>query len=248
MTDNSQIILDFESDTEFCEHCHVPEEKLEETNFDLIIIGGGAAGFSVATLASELNLRVAMINDGLPIGGTCANVGCVPSKILIEMGNKYYYSQLPPYTSLQDKCVCAEQIDLQKAVAEKDQMIDMFRDQNYIKVAEQFTNVTQIKGRARFISPTKVEVNNKILQSDKFIITTGSRPHIIPFKGLENVEEYYEAGLYKYTSGSSKDFSYANDVLLKQIQDAGYKDSFVVVFMSNRRISLEKAFEILNKE
>ena len=89
MKDDANIILNFDSVAESCEHCDVPEEKFEENKFDLIIIGGGAAGFSVATMASESNLRIAMINDGLPIGGTCVNVGCVPSKILIEMGNKY---------------------------------------------------------------------------------------------------------------------------------------------------------------
>lgn len=67
-------------------------------------------------------------------------------------------------------------------------MIDEFRDQNYVKVAERFENLSQIKGRAKFISPTEIKVNNKIFQSNKFIIATGSRPRIIPFKGLENIQ------------------------------------------------------------
>jgi len=68
------------------------------------------------------------------------------------------------------------------------------------------------------------------------------------FKGLENVGEYSENGLYKYTSGSSNDFGYANSVLLNQLRRRGYKDAFVVVFLNGERISLEKAFEIINRE
>ena len=49
--------------------------------FDLVIIGGGSAAFAAAIKTSELGGRAAIINDGLPIGGTCVNVGCVPSKL-----------------------------------------------------------------------------------------------------------------------------------------------------------------------
>ena len=50
--------------------------------FDFIIIGGGAGGFAAATKASDLGVKAVIINSGLPLGGTCVNVGCVPSKIL----------------------------------------------------------------------------------------------------------------------------------------------------------------------
>ncbi|MGH2404988.1 MAG: FAD-dependent oxidoreductase [bacterium] len=63
--------------------------------FDLIIVGGGAGAFSAATRASELGARAVMINAGLPIGGTCVNVGCVPSKHLLTVGDEYYLSAVP---------------------------------------------------------------------------------------------------------------------------------------------------------
>ena len=53
-------------------------------NFDLIILGGGAGAFAAAIKANELGAKTAMVNAGLPLGGTCVNVGCVPSKILIH--------------------------------------------------------------------------------------------------------------------------------------------------------------------
>jgi len=64
------------------------------------------------------------------------------------------------------------------------------------------------------------------------------------FKGVENIEEYEEGGLFKYTFGSVGDFGYARDVLLNQMRRTGYKDAFVVAFLNNQRITIEKALEI----
>lgn len=63
--------------------------------YDLIIIGGGAGGFAAATKASDLGIKAVIINNGLPLGGTCVNVGCVPSKIFLEIGSEFYYPQHP---------------------------------------------------------------------------------------------------------------------------------------------------------
>jgi len=55
------------------------------TDYDLVILGGGAAAFAAITEASRRGLSTAMVNTGLPIGGTCVNVGCVPSKHLLAV-------------------------------------------------------------------------------------------------------------------------------------------------------------------
>ncbi len=54
--------------------------------YDLIIIGGGAGAFAAAIKANELGAKTLMVNFGLPLGGTCVNVGCVPSKTLLWAG------------------------------------------------------------------------------------------------------------------------------------------------------------------
>ena len=59
--------------------------------YDAIIIGGGSAAFAAATKASDLGKTALMINSGLPHGGTCVNVGCMPSKHLLTRGDEYYY-------------------------------------------------------------------------------------------------------------------------------------------------------------
>jgi len=59
--------------------------------FDLIIVGGGSGGIAAAIKANELRVKTALINGGLPLGGTCVNVGCVPSKNIV-MGSRGFSS------------------------------------------------------------------------------------------------------------------------------------------------------------
>ena len=70
--------------------------------FDLVIIGGGAAAFAAATKASDLDKTALIINSGLPIGGTCVNVGCMPSKTLLTLGDDLFYDQHPRFRALQN--------------------------------------------------------------------------------------------------------------------------------------------------
>ncbi|MBI4180608.1 MAG: FAD-dependent oxidoreductase [Chloroflexi bacterium] len=58
--------------------------------YDIIIIGGGAAAFAAATKAADLGKKSLMINSGLPLGGTCVNVGCMPSKNLLTVGDEFF--------------------------------------------------------------------------------------------------------------------------------------------------------------
>lgn len=153
--------------------------------FDLIIIGGGAGGFSAATKASELGVTVALINSGLPIGGTCVNVGCVPSKVLLEIGSEYYLPQHPRFRAIGVNRSAS--FDFSAAIREKDEMVAALRESNYIRVAEGLAGLTVIEGRGKFISANQVEVNGQTLAADKFIIATGSRPRILPFKGIDSV-------------------------------------------------------------
>ena len=155
--------------------------------FDLIIIGGGAGGFAAATRASELGAKAVIINSGLPLGGTCVNVGCVPSKLLLEIGSEYYYPQHIRFKAAEPvKCGHPGPLDFQAAIGEKDSIVSALRESNYARVAEGL-GITVIEGRARFVSLHQIEVNGQNLEADKFIIATGSRPRILPFKGIDKV-------------------------------------------------------------
>ena len=68
--------------------------------FDLIIIGGGAGAFAAAIRANELGAKTALVNSGLPLGGTCVNVGCVPSKTLLYAGEFYTMQNIMVFLAL----------------------------------------------------------------------------------------------------------------------------------------------------
>jgi mercuric reductase len=146
--------------------------------YDLIIIGGGAAGFASATKADDLGARALIVNTGLPIGGTCVNVGCVPSKVLLEMAYDFSYGKNPRFESLNYKQ--SEWINFKKVVEEKDGIIDKIRRRNYIDVVSSFKTVDYVEGRAYIKSANEVSVNGEIYWADKIIIATGSSPRVLP--------------------------------------------------------------------
>lgn len=156
------------------------------TDCDFIIIGGGAAAFAAATRASELGVRVAMVNDGLPLGGTCVNVGCVPSKHLLAVGDQLYYPQHPTFDALQNGH--RPSFDFKEAIEEKRRLVGSLRESNYTDVLGSLPTVEYLEGRARFVSPTEVAVNGRTLTAEKLLIATGSRPSILPFPGIDDVQ------------------------------------------------------------
>jgi len=153
--------------------------------FDLIILGGGAAAFAASTKASELGAKTLMINDGLPIGGTCVNVGCVPSKHLLEVGKEIFYPQRPRFEAV---AAAKNGFDFVRAMREKNQLVEMLRQANYLDVLEhQKQHVTFIKGRAEFILENEVTANGERYRAKRFLIAIGSSTRLIPFPGLDKV-------------------------------------------------------------
>lgn len=150
--------------------------------YDLIIIGGGAGAFASAIKANELGAKTALINAGLPVGGTCVNVGCVPSKTLLKIGEIAYYSS-HGFKSISGKLT----IDFEQAIKEELEIVDKMRHDKYVEVLSSLKNVTHFEGKAKFVSQNEVEVNGQKLYGDKFVIATGSKALSIPLDGLENV-------------------------------------------------------------
>lgn len=145
--------------------------------FDLVIIGAGAAGFAAATKANELKIKAVLINSGLPLGGTCVNVGCLPTKHLLQMGMDYFYPQHPKFASL---AFSNGSFDFRKAIRDKDELITKLREAKYEDVLNSFDQISYLEGHAAFVSETTVQVNDKKLEAEKFLIATGSSPFIPP--------------------------------------------------------------------
>ncbi len=154
--------------------------------YDLVIIGGGAAAFAAATRASELEARAVIINTGLPLGGTCVNVGCIPTKHLLTVAEEYYDSRFSRFAALTPGDHLA--LDFAAAIAEKDELVAALRREHYLKVLESLGGVDHIEGRAVFRGPHEVEVNGDVVAGEKIIIATGSSARRLPISGLDQVD------------------------------------------------------------
>ncbi|MCL5113294.1 MAG: mercury(II) reductase [Patescibacteria group bacterium] len=153
--------------------------------YDLIIVGGGAGAFAAAIKANELGARTALINSGLPLGGTCVNVGCVPSKTLLHAAELLHTAKHHNVPGIE---LAVNKVDYATVVADELELVGKLRNEKYEQVLKGLDNVTFIEGRAVFVSNNMVKVGEQQIEAAKFIIATGSTA-IVP-----NVEGLAEAG------------------------------------------------------
>ena len=156
------------------------------TEYDLAIIGWGAAGFAAAIKASELTsgqMHIALIGSG-PLGGTCVNVGCVPSKLMIEASKTYYEANHKKYDGISGNA----SLDFGKFMESLNKFVDQERKGKYTDVIENFKNIELIEGEASFVSDDTVKVSGKEIKATNFIIATGSKTFVPDISGLD---DYY---------------------------------------------------------
>ncbi|MBX5438422.1 MAG: mercury(II) reductase [Thermoflavifilum sp.] len=153
--------------------------------YQLIIIGGGSAAFAAAIRAGELGIKTLMINDGLPIGGTCVNVGCVPSKTLIRTAEAAYHAQHSFFPGVQPAGVS---IDFARVIQDKNELVKSLRQQKYVDVVKDVEQLTILRGRAKLVDAHTVVVNDQqAYDADVIILATGARPRIPAIPGLAEV-------------------------------------------------------------
>lgn len=150
---------------------------------DLIVLGGGAGAFSAAIAANEKKAKTALVNAGLPLGGTCVNVGCVPSKTLLKIGEIAYYGNYG-YDAISGKL----EVDFEKAVKHELNIVEKMRHDKYTEVLSNLENVTHFEGKAKFVSKNEIEVSGKRLYGERFVIATGSTALPPPLEGLDKVD------------------------------------------------------------
>ena len=154
--------------------------------FDLIIIGGGAAGFAAANRANQLSKRTLIVNDSniLPLGGTCVNVGCVPSKIMLHQGSEYYYLTRGKFRAIKLQGTA----DFIEALKETKEMVQGFQAKNYVNVIEKQQYVEFRDGSASFIDDHTIKVGNEQFKGTFFLIATGASNFVPPIKGIEDID------------------------------------------------------------
>src|SRR5712691_3871017 len=150
-------------------------------NFDLLILGSGSTAFAAALTAQEFNKTAAMTEER-PIGGTCVNRGCLPSKNLIEAAKILHEASNPRYPGLTP---CAIGLNFAALVAQKDDLVHEYRQKKYESLIGGQIQIE--KGHVQFADPHTVEVDGKRLSGDNVLIATGSRPVLPLIEGLDRV-------------------------------------------------------------
>ena len=153
--------------------------------YDLAVIGAGSAGFSAAITAAEAGARVALIGDGT-IGGTCVNVGCVPSKALIRAVEGLHHARAANrFDGIEAK---ARVTGWAATVAQKHALVEELRMAKYADVLPRHENIDYIEGRAQFDDAGRLTVDGDVFPAAKIAVATGARPHVPAIPGIEAVD------------------------------------------------------------
>ena len=152
-------------------------------HYDLVILGSGSTAFAAALTAQAIG-KTAVMTEERTIGGTCVNRGCLPSKNLIEAAKLVFDARNPRYPGL-ETCGPGLKIDFGALVAQKDEVIRVYRDKKYDRLVG--GQISTEEGHARFLDARTVEVGGKQLTGERFLIATGSRPVLPEIAGLADV-------------------------------------------------------------
>ncbi len=161
-------------------------QQHKKSTLHIAIIGSGSAAFACAIKAAEKGATVTMIENAEVIGGCCVNVGCVPSKILIRAAQLAQQQRHNPFSGLENH---APTLNRQLLTQQQTARVDELRQAKYEKILEANPAISLLKGQARFkdaqtLIVRKHDATEQQLTADKFLIATGSTPHIPPIKGL----------------------------------------------------------------
>lgn len=145
--------------------------------FDLIVIGGGPGGYVAAIRAAQLGLRVACIEKEKTLGGTCLNVGCIPSKALLH-STEYYHRVA---STGKEHGIMADHltIDLKQMMKRKERIVSGLA--GGIDFLFNKNKVTRIQAEAQLLSATTVQAGDQTLEASKILLATGSEPIPLPF-------------------------------------------------------------------
>lgn len=168
----------------------LPDDKAAGLNwgegaadYDLVIIGSGSAAFAAAIRASSNGAKVALVERDT-IGGTCVNIGCIPSKTLLRAGELHHQAAQNPFIGLK---TWAGPVELSVLMAEKSKLVGQLRKEKYLDLVDEY-GFELMSGEARFIDEKAIVVGNRTITARNFLIATGASPAIPDIPGLPEVD------------------------------------------------------------
>jgi dihydrolipoamide dehydrogenase len=156
------------------------------SQFDVTIIGSGPGGYVSAIRCAQLGLKTAIIEKYSTLGGTCLNVGCIPSKAMLA--SSHHYDEMKHFADHGIEVSGDVKVNLEKMVARKQGIVD--QTSGGVKYLMDKNKITVFEGVGSFESATSVKVTKKdgsseIIESKNIIIATGSKPSSLPFITLD---------------------------------------------------------------
>lgn len=145
--------------------------------YDLVVIGSGPGGYVAAIRASQLGLKTVCIERHKRLGGTCLNVGCIPSKALLHSSE--LFNKLSTEYENHGISVSSAAFDFQKMMRRKEAIVTSFNQG--IEGLFQKNKIDWICGYAKLLSANKIDVDGKIIEAKNIILATGSEPVALPF-------------------------------------------------------------------
>ena len=152
---------------------------MTETNsYDVIVIGAGPGGYVCAIRCAQLGMRVAVAEQRETLGGTCLNVGCIPSKALLQSSEKFAEAQ---HGLAEHGIEATATLNLKAMMARKDGVVDKLT--NGVAYLFKKNKIDHLKGRGRLAGDGAVEVDSVRYEARHIVIATGS--DVMPLPGVE---------------------------------------------------------------
>src|SRR5216684_1630597 len=150
-----------------------PLVGLKRQDYDLVVIGSGSAAFGAAIRATDAGARVALMESNV-VGGTCVNVGCIPSKAMLAPADAYFRAGHHPFAGIETS---ANGVDLGAMVDSKAELVEELRAKKYVDLAKDY-GFTICHGLAEFIDPETIECGGQRIRAGKYIVATGAAPEV----------------------------------------------------------------------
>jgi mercuric reductase len=148
-------------------------------DYDLAIVGTGGGAFAAAIAANRMGLRVAMIERDT-VGGTCVNIGCMPSKALLAAAEARHRAGLRRFPGISTD---AGRVDFPALIAGKREIVETMRQEKYIDLAAEY-GFEIVHGNATFAEGPALDVDGRRMEAAHYLVATGTEPRVPDIPGL----------------------------------------------------------------
>jgi dihydrolipoamide dehydrogenase len=173
--------------------------------FDVVIIGSGPGGYIAAIRSGQLGLKTALVEKDKELGGTCLNVGCIPSKALLTSSDHFVFVQKE--AAKHGIVIDGAHVDLAKMQQRKDKVVKTFN--SGVRALMKTNKVTTFEGLGTIIAPGKVSVKSsngdtQEIETKNIVIATGSGPSELPFAKFDGKTIVSSTEALRFTEAPKK--------------------------------------------